>query len=240
MVAVTATGCGNLVERATEEAVERAVEEAAESEGGGNVDVEFTDDGISVQSDDGDFSFNVDENGVEIEGTDADGNDFSVDADEGGINAEGGDGTFDLDSDGTFTATDADGDVTTGEISGDGDSVDFTVEGEDGDTVFTSGAGLPDQWPSDVPRPEGLDDVFGTYISDESGENVAVTGTTGDSAKDAFDDYADRLADDGFTEESRFNQGSDFYSASFIRGDTTVSVTTQAAGGSTTVVIAVD
>ena len=96
-------GCGNLVERATEEAVERAVEEAAESEGGGNVDVEFTDDGISVQSDDGDFSFNVDENGVEIDGTDADGNDFSVDADEGGINAEGGDGTFDLDSDGTFT-----------------------------------------------------------------------------------------------------------------------------------------
>ena len=80
---------------------------------------------------------------MEIDGTDADGNDFSLDADE----------------DGTFTATDADGDVTSGEVSSDGDSIDFTVEGEDGDAVFSSGEGIPDEWPSDVPEPEGLDEV---------------------------------------------------------------------------------
>ena len=239
-LAVVATGCGNLVERATEEAVERAVEEAVESDTGGNVDVEFNEDGISVESDEGDFSLSVDENGVEIDGTDADGNDFSLDADEGGINAESEDGTLDVDSDGTFTATDADGDVTTGEVSSDGDSVDFTVEGEDGDAVFTSGEGIPDQWPSDVPEPEGLDEIFGTYISDAGDANVIVTGSTGDSAEDAFDDYADRLTDAGFTEDTKINQGADFFSATFTKGDTTVNVTTQASGDSTDVVIGVN
>jgi len=239
-LALVATGCGNLVERATEEAVERAVEEAVEGDTGGDVDVEFNEDGISVESDEGDFSLSVDENGVEIDGTDADGNDFSLDADEDGINAESEDGTLDLDSDGTFTATDADGDVTTGEVSGDGDSIDFTVEGEDGDSVFTSGEGIPDQWPSGVPEPEGLDEVFGTYIADGSDENVMVAGTTEASAKEAFDDYVDRLVDAGFNEESAFNQGDEYYSATFAKGDTTVNVTTQGFDGSTDVLIAVN
>jgi hypothetical protein len=238
-LAIVATGCGNLVERAAEEAVERAVEEAVEADTGGDVDIEFNEDGISVESDEGDFSLNVDENGVEIEGTDADGNDFSLDADEDGINAESEDGTFDVDSDGTFTATDADGDVTTGEVSSDGDSVDFTVEGDDGDAVFTSGEGIPSEWPSDVPEPEGLDEIFGTYIANAGDENVVVTGTTGAGAQDAFDDYTDRLTDAGFSEETNFNQDGEFYSATFTKGDTTVNITTQASGDSTDVIIGV-
>lgn len=240
VLAVLATGCGNLVERATEEAVERAVEEAVEADSGGDVDVEFNEDGISVESDEGDFNLNVDENGVEIDGTDADGNDFSLDADEDGINAESGEGTLDVDADGTFTATDADGDVTTGQVSGDDGTVDFTVEGEDGDSVFTSGEGIPEQWPSDVPEPSGLSEVFGTYVSDPNGTNVVVTGTTGGSAQDAFDDYAGRLTDAGFSEESKLNQGDEFYSATFTDGQYTVNLTTQSSGGTTNVVIGVD
>ncbi len=240
MLAVIATGCGNLVERATEKAVERAVEEGVEADTGGDVDVDFNEDGISIQSDEGDFNLSVDENGVAIDGTDADGNDFSLDADENGVNAESGDGTLDVDSDGTFTATDADGDVTTGQVSSDGNSVDFTVEGEDGDAVFTSGEGIPTQWPSTVPRPEGLDNIFGTYIAEAGDQNVVVTGTTGASAKDAFDDYVDRLSDAGFDEDTKFNQGRDFYSATYTKGDITVSVTTQASGNSTDVVIGIN
>lgn len=231
---IFSAGCGDLVERAAEEAVERA----AESDTG--VDVEFDDDGISVKSDEGDFDLSVDENGVVIRGTDADGNDFSVDADENGIDAQGKDGTFDLDSDGTFTATDADGEVTSGQIAGDGDSIDVTVDGEDGDAVFTSGEGIPDQWPSDVPRPDGLEELVGTFVSGAGDSSIVVTGRTGASARDAFDAYADRLTDDGFTESSKLNQGSDFHSATFARGDTTVSVTTQSTGGSTDVIIALD
>lgn len=222
--AILTVGCGDVVERATEEAVERAVEEAAESDSGGNVDVEFNEDGISVESDEGDFTLSVDDDGVEFEGTDAEGNDFSLDADE----------------DGTFTATDADGEITSGEISSDGDSIDFTVEGEDGDAVFSSGEGIPDEWPGDIPEPEGLDEIAGTYIADSGEESLLVTGVTGDSAQDAFDAYVDRLTDAGFEEQSAMNQGSEFYSASFTRGDTTVSVTTQSDGGSTTIVIAVN
>ena len=169
-----------------------------------------------------------------------DGNDFSVDADEGGINAESDDGTFDLDSDGTFTATDADGDVTSGGVSTDGDGVQFTVQREHGDAVFSSSEGIPEQWPSDVPRPEGLEEVLGTYIADAGDENVVVTGSTSDSAQDAFDDYAKRLVDDGFTEDSKLSQGTEFFSATFNKGDMTVSVTTQSSTGSTSVVIAVN
>jgi len=240
MLAVVATGCGGIVERATEEVVERAVEEAVEADTGDDVDIEFNDDGISFESDEGNFSVSVDENTIEIDGTDADGNDFTLDADEDGINAESGDGTFDVDSDGTFTVTDADGDVTTGEVSSDGDSVDFTVDGEDGDAVFTSGEGIPDQWPSDVPEPQGLDEVFGTYISNDESVIVTVNGTTPADAKDVFEDYADRLTDAGFSEETNFNQGDEFYSATFLKGDTTVGVTTQAGGDSTDVIIIVD
>lgn len=240
LLAVVATGCGDIVERATEEAVERAVEEAVEGDTGGDVDIEFTDDGISVESDEGDFSVSIDEDGVEIDGTDADGNDFSLDADDEGINAESEDGTFDVDSDGTFTATDADGEVTTGEVSSDGDSVDFTVEDEDGDATFTSGEGIPSQWPSDVPEPQGLDDVFGTYISNDESVIVTVNGTTSTGAKDVFEDYAARLTNAGFSEESNFNQGDEFFSGTFIKGDTTVGVTTQAGSDSTDVIIIVD
>jgi hypothetical protein len=234
-LATLAAGCGRIAERATEEAVERAVE----ADTGGDVDVDFSDDGIAIQSDEGDFTLNVDENGVAIEGTDADGNDFSVDADESGVNAESGDGTFDLDSDGTFTVTDENGEVSSGEVSADGDSVDFSVEGDDGNTVFNSGEGIPDQWPSDIPRPEGLTDVVGTYIADGSEENIVVAGSTGNSAQDTYDTYTARLIEAGFAESSKLNQGTEFYNATFTRGDTTVSVTTQATGESTDVVITV-
>jgi hypothetical protein len=231
---VLTTGCGRLIEEATEEAVERAVE----ADSGGDVEVEFNDDGLSVESDDGNVTFSADENGVEIEGTDADGNDFSLDADEDGINAQSEDGgSVDIDSDGSFTATDADGEISSGQVTSDGDSV--TVEGDDGEAVFTSGAGIPEQWPDDVPQPEGLDDIFGTYISDDGVQNIAMTGTTGDSAVDAFDDYVDRLVDAGFEESSTMSQGNEFHSATFTRGDTTVSVTTQSNGDSTDVVIGI-
>ncbi len=106
--------------------------------------------------------------------------------------------------------------------------------------MFSSGEGIPEQWPSDVARPDDLDEVFGTYIAEGGDENIVVTGTTGATAQDAFDDYVSRLDADGFSEESKLNQGTEFYSGTYTRGDTTVSVTTQSDGDSTSVVIAVN
>ena len=234
---LVASSCGDVVERATEEAVERAVE----AEGGENIDVEFNEDGISVQSEDGNISLSADGNGLEIEGTDADGNDFSLDAGEDGIQAESdGGGSLDVDSDGSFTATDADGDVTTGEVSGNGDSLDVTVEGEDGESVFTSGEGIPEQWPSDVPEPEGLDEVFSTYVSDGDRADIVVTGQGDGTAKDVFGAYSDRLIDAGFEETTAMNQGDEFYSATFTDDDTTVSITAQSTGDRSDLIIAVN
>jgi len=237
---VVASSCGGLAERATEEAVERAVEEAVESEGGANVDVEFDEDGISVESDDGNISLSADADGVEIDGTDADGNEFSLDADEGGIQAESDGGSFDVDSDGSFTATDADGDVTTGRVSGDGDAFDVTVEGEGGDAEFTSGEGIPDQWPAEIPEPEGLDEVVGTYISEGDDENIVVTGQADGTAEDVFDAYRDRLIAAGFEETSAMNQGDEFYSATFTNDATDVAVTAQSFDNRTDLIVAVN
>lgn len=235
-LAVLTTGCGRVIERATEEAVERAVE----SESGENVDVDFNDDGISVESDEGDFTLSADEDGVEIDGTDGDGNDFSVNADEDGLEASSdGGGSLDVDADGSFTATDADGEVTSGEVDVDGDSLDFTVEGEDGDSVFTTGEGIPEQWPSDIPQPEGLDEVFSTYVAEGGGENIAITGNTSGSAQDVFDSYTGRLVEAGFDETSMSSQGEEFVTATFTEGDRTVSVTAQSSGGRTDLVVAV-
>ena len=215
---------------------------AVEADTGGDVDVEFNEDGISVESDEGDFSLSVDENGVEIDGTDADGNDFSLDADEDGINAESEDGTLDVDSDGTFTATDADGDVTTGQVSSDGDSVDFTVEGEDGDAVFTSGEGIPTEWPEHrAPSPRGSTTSSGPTSPRPATRTSIVTGTTGcQRARTPSTTTSTASPTPASTEDTKINQGTEFYSATFTKGDTTVNVTTQASGNSTDVVIAVN
>lgn len=232
-LAVSATGCGRLIERATEEAVEQAIE----SEGGEDVDVDFSDGEIRVESSEGDVTFSADENGVQIDGTDADGNDFSVEADESGIEAESENGSsLDVDDDGTFVATDEDGETITGGADEDGG---FTVEGSDGEAVFTTSAGVPDQWPDDVPQPDGLSDVNGTYFAEGDTVNIVITGTAGGDLRTVFDRYTDAVRDAGFEETSTFTQGDDAASATYERNGQTLSVSAQSLGDSTEMVVAI-
>lgn len=195
-LALTA-GCSQIAERATEEAVERAVE----SETGEDVDVDldFNDDGFSIESDQGDITFSADGDGIEIDGTDDDGNDFSLDASEDGLQ----------------------------------------IDGADGDSVYNTGEGIPEEWPSDVPRPEGLADVFGTYVSEGTDENVLVSGKADGDASDVFADYVGRLADAGFEETSASNQGDEFRTAAFNRDDRIVTVTAQSTDGRTDLIVVI-
>jgi hypothetical protein len=233
-IAVASTGCGRLIERATEEAVEQALE----SEGGEDVEIDFSDGEIRVESDEGDVTFSADENGVQIDGTDADGNDFSVNADENGLEVESEDGTsLDIDDDGTFVATDEDGEVITGEADGDGG---FTVEDSDGDAVFSSSDEIPEQWPTDVPEPEGLSDVTGTYFSEGDDQSIIITGTTSGDLRDIFESYTGELEDAGFDEESTFTQGDDAASSTYVRGDQRISVSIQSLGDTAEMVIALN
>ncbi|MEP1124564.1 MAG: hypothetical protein ABJH68_11815 [Ilumatobacter sp.] len=204
-VAILSTGCGRLVERASEEAVEQAIE----NDSGEEVDIDFDDGGVRVESADGDITFNADENGVQIDGADADGNDISINADENGFEAEG-----------------PDGEVVTGAADGDGG---FTVEGPEGEAVFSTTQGIPDEWPDDVPRPEGLSDATGTYLSEGDVVNLAVTGTVSGDPTSTFDGYVDELLDAGFEEESTFTQG-ESTTASFVRGEQQLIVSIQSDG----------
>ncbi len=231
-VVIAASGCGRLIERATEEAVEQAIE----ADSGEEVEIDFSDGEIRVESDEGDITFSADEDGVQIDGTDADGNDFSVDADESGVDIESEDGSsLEIDEDGTFVATDEDGETVTGETDDDGN---FTVEGEDGETVFSTEEGIPEQWPDDVPEPEGLSDITGTYFADGDDLSIVVTGSTSASVEDALTSFSDRLEDAGFEEESTFTQGDEAASATFQRGDRVVSVSVQSLGDNSEMIVA--
>lgn len=233
-VAIATTGCGRLVERATEEGVERAIE----ADSGENVDIDFSDGQIRVESDEGDVTFSADENGVNIDGTDADGNDFSVDADETGLEAQGGDGaSVNVDEDGTFVATDENGEVFTG---GADDEGSFTVEGADGEAVFSTAEGMPADWPSDVPQPEGLRDLTGTSFAGAETLTIVVTGTTAEGDFDAFERYNAKLVDAGFEEESTFTQGDESATSTYLRGDRRVTVSIQSLGSESEMVIALN
>lgn len=268
-VALVGTACGG--------SSEDSIEELIEQNSGEDVDIDFGEDGFSVQTEDGEFSIEVDEDGSftfdSDDGSgsfDADGEgggdftfdgdgesgDISVDTDEdgnivitddsgsssgdtgdtGGVDlddllddldlgellGEAGAGGLDLgallddldlgdldtgdvdlgdifgdinpDGDGSFTVEGPDGE--TGEFGDDG----FTISGEDGDTTFQSGAGLPDQWPDDVPQPPGLDDPLGTYIADGGSVNLSVIGSVDGDAEDYLDAYRSVLEGAGFTE----------------------------------------
>ncbi len=214
-VAILSSGCGRLVEKASEKAVEKAIE----NDSGEDVDIDFSDGGIRVESADGDITFSADENGVQIDGTDADGNDVTFNADENGFEAEG-----------------PDGEVVTGAADGDGG---FSVEGPDGEAVFATTQGIPEQWPDDVPRPDGLSDVIGSYISDGDTVNITVTGTVSGDPSSTFDSYTGDVVDAGFEEESTFTQG-DSSSASFVRGEQQLIVSIQSDGTTSQMVISVN
>ncbi len=211
-VAILSTGCGRLVEKATEEAVEQAVE----NDSGEEVEIDFDDGGVRVESADGDVTFDADENGIRIDGTDADGNDVTFSADENGFEAEG-----------------PDGEVVTGAADGDGG---FTVDGADGEPVFTTSEGIPDQWPDDVPQPDGLSDVSGTYFAEGETVSMVVTGTVSGDPSSTFDGYTGALVDAGFEEESTFTQG-ESTTSSFVRGDQQMIVNIESDGSTSQMVI---
>jgi hypothetical protein len=213
VIAASLASCGRVAEKAAEEAVEKAIE----SDTSENVEIDFTDDGLTVEGDDGDVTINADGDGVVIEASDA--------------NGEGG--TLDIDEDGTFTVTDESGEVATGEMDADGETVEFAVEGEDGDAAFSSSVGIPEQWPSDVPQPEGLDDVNGTYFSDGDNVSVFVTGTTASDPSDYYDSYVARLVAAGFEEQSTFSDET-LATGNYARGDMTITVSAQGVDGAAT------
>jgi hypothetical protein len=113
------------------------------------------------------------------------------------IETEGGDVQID---DGNITVTGADGEVITGEGNGDGD---FTIESEDGDLTVNQGSEIPDEWPDEVPEPDGFTVTSSTLIDTPEGASVTIVGAIDDGASFVAA-YTSTLEAAGFTKQSEF------------------------------------
>ena len=181
------SACGAIAEKVTEEGAERIIE----SESGGDVEIDF-------DSDDGSFS-------VQTE-----------------------DGSFAVDDDGSFVVTGEDGEVLSGSasddglivldesgdpvlnVSGDGDEGEISIQGENGEDVYKVVTDVPDEWPSDVPRPEALTVDAGSYASADGETLMTLIGApnNGDSVT-YTENYGAALVAAGLTETGRFDSSSD-------------------------------
>jgi hypothetical protein len=144
---------------------------------------------------------NATETGIEQLIESQGGGDVDLDVDgDGGFSMQTEEGGMTIDEDGNFVITDADGSVVTG--SADAESGEFSVESEDGS--FTSGATteLPEQWPTDVPEPDGLAITNATVIGSDSELVVTVVGNV--DGEGFVEEYAGELESAGFEEKSTF------------------------------------
>ena len=128
------------------------------------------------------------------------GGDVELDLDGGGFSMQTEDGQMSVDEDGNMIITDADGNIVTGGI--DAESGEFNVESEDGSFSIGATTELPEQWPGDVPQPDGLSIESATVIGSDSEQAVSVAGSV--SGPEFVDSYEGALLAAGFTEESSF------------------------------------
>ena len=89
-----------------------------------------------------------------------------------------------------------------------GDTVEVlleTVESEDGSFSSGATAELPEQWPSDIPEPDGLAIMSATVIGADGEQAITIRGTA--DGEDFVDSYGSALESAGFDEQSTFTSG---------------------------------
>jgi hypothetical protein len=140
------------------------------------------------------------ESGVEQLVESQGGGDVDLDLDgDGGFAVQTEEGGMSIDEDGNFVITDADGSVVTG--NADSDTGGFTAESEDGSFRIDASGEIPEEWPSDVPSPEGIEGASSTVTQSTTDLAITVTGQAGQSFVDA---YGSTLEDNGFEQASNF------------------------------------
>jgi len=128
------------------------------------------------------------------------GGDVDVDLNgDNGVSIQTEEGGMSIDEDGNFVITDADGSVVTGNAGGEDGS--FSAESDDGSFRVDASGGIPDEWPSDVPRPDGIDDASATVTQSSTELAITVTGQAGESF---VDDYGSALEDAGYERTTNF------------------------------------
>lgn len=93
--ALTVAGCGSIVESVTERVVGGAL-----SDEDTDVEVDFSDGGVSVSGEDGDVDIDMGEDGITVTGDDGEQSEMRIDGDTGDVSIEAEDGEFQMSSGG--------------------------------------------------------------------------------------------------------------------------------------------
>ena len=147
---------------------------------------------------------NAAETGVEKLIEEQGGGDVDLDLDgDGGFSIQTEDGSMTIDEDGNFVVTDENGETITGQ-AGDEEG-EFNIESEDGS--FSAGAttDLPDEWPQDIPEPDGLAITSATVIGSDTEQAITVTGSV--EGEGFIDSYGEVLESAGFNQDSTYESG---------------------------------
>jgi hypothetical protein len=144
---------------------------------------------------------NATESGIEQLIESQGGGDVDLDlGDNGGFSVQTEEGGMSIDEDGNFVVTDESGSVVTGNVGAEGDG-GFSAESADGSFRVDVSGEIPDEWPNDVPQPEGIEGASATVT--ESPTELAIT-ITGEADESFVDDYGSALESAGYERTSNF------------------------------------
>jgi len=162
------------------------------------------------------------------------GGNVDINSDDGSFSIQTEDGSMTIDDEGNFVITDENGETITG--NADGEDGSFAVESEDGSFSSSSTSELPEDWPSEVPTPDGLTITTATSMDATDGSAIQLSGTTDDAASFVAGYTAD-LERSGFTAEAdAVYEGEENWAAVYENGTYTVVLNVVAFGGETPVV----
>lgn len=159
------------------------------------------------------------------------GGDVDLDLDgDGGFSIQTEEGGMSIDEDGNFVITDASGSVVTGNASEEGG---FSAESEDGSFRVDVSGEIPEEWPGDVPRPDGVTELSATVQQTADELAISLTGQAGGSF---VEDYASTLESAGYEQTSSF-ESQDNQTRVLENGTWTLSINSFAAGDSSQVAV---
>lgn len=124
------------------------------------------------------------------------GGNVDLDLDSGGFSFESEDGSVRMDDDGNIVITDQDGETIVGGVDEEGN---FSAESEDGSFSIGADGELPDDWPADVPEPDGLQ--VASAVSTSDGDDIGFV-VAGGADADFVDRYGAALESAGFVLQS--------------------------------------
>lgn len=201
-----------------ESLAEFGLEKVVEANADGDVDIDFSDGGLTVTTDEGDIDFSFDEGdgtGSIVFESDEGSGSVTFD-DEGNIvyDTDEGSGTITVDDNGIQINDDEQGHVT---IAGNGDGTG-TLTSDSTQAAFGLD-GPPDGWPTEIGVPDTINADATTYSQFQQGDKTTlIANFTHDPNEDFATSVIDRLISDGWNADLNASEDESVF-AQFSNGD---------------------